>query len=188
MTYMNYWNFASYFLMQEMLLFCLIGKGNKCLTNNLCIFFIGVSQMTLNNLRLFALPELSSDGLPLGYLHHSHVGSEACLDDSFWGDLIFQVWRLSLVQFKALISFSSSFPPQVSQSTGGSVFRYVVLIAARLTLLTMCGWVICWTLVNLCKNHSVLNLLFLGYPWVWTVTLWRSNLNEWIWTSTWSMV
>lgn len=53
---------------------------------------------------------------------------------------------------------------QVSQSSGGSVLRYVVLIAARLCLLTMCGWVLCWTLVNLCKNHSVLNLLFLGYP------------------------
>lgn len=54
---------------------------------------------------------------------------------------------------------------QVSQSGGGgSLLRYVVLIAARLSLLTMCGWVLCWTLVNLCKNHSVLNLLFLGYP------------------------
>ena len=53
---------------------------------------------------------------------------------------------------------------QVSQSSGGSLLRYVVLIAARLSLLTMCGWVLCWTLVNLCKNHSVLNLLFLGYP------------------------
>ncbi|KAF0042982.1 hypothetical protein F2P81_004319 [Scophthalmus maximus] len=52
----------------------------------------------------------------------------------------------------------------VSQSSGGSLLRYVVLIAARLCLLTMCGWVLCWTLVNLCKNHSVLNLLFLGYP------------------------
>lgn len=40
------------------------------------------------------------------------------------------------------------------------------LITARLSLLTMCGWVLCWTLVHLCKNHSVLNLLFLGYPWV----------------------
>ncbi|KAG7234644.1 hypothetical protein INR49_004169 [Caranx melampygus] len=52
----------------------------------------------------------------------------------------------------------------VSQSSGGSLLRYMVLIAARLCLLTMCGWVLCWTLVNLCKNHSVLNLLFLGYP------------------------
>lgn len=60
----------------------------------------------------------------------------------------------------------SSFFTQVSQSSGGSLLRYVVLIAARLSLLTMCGWVLCWTLVNLCKNHSVLNLLFLGYPWV----------------------
>lgn len=59
---------------------------------------------------------------------------------------------------------------QVSQSSGGSLIHYVVLIAARLSLLTMCGWVLCWTLVNLCKNHSVLNLLFLGYPWVFYPT------------------
>uniref|UniRef100_H3CVS3 Transmembrane protein 39A n=1 Tax=Tetraodon nigroviridis TaxID=99883 RepID=H3CVS3_TETNG len=53
---------------------------------------------------------------------------------------------------------------EVSQSSSGSLLRYVFLITARLSLLTMCGWVLCWTLVNLCKNHSVLNLLFLGYP------------------------
>ncbi|KAI3376949.1 hypothetical protein L3Q82_000188 [Scortum barcoo] len=53
---------------------------------------------------------------------------------------------------------------EVSQSSGGSLLRYVFLIAARLCLLTMCGWVLCWTLVYLCKNYSVLNLLFLGYP------------------------
>lgn len=53
---------------------------------------------------------------------------------------------------------------KVSQSSSGSLLRYVLLITARLSLLTMCGWVLCWTLVNLCKNHSVLNLLFLGYP------------------------
>lgn len=53
---------------------------------------------------------------------------------------------------------------QVSQNSSGSLLRYVVLITARLCLLTLCGWVLCWTLVNLCKNHSVLNLLFLGYP------------------------
>uniref|UniRef100_A0AAV2LMQ1 Transmembrane protein 39A n=1 Tax=Knipowitschia caucasica TaxID=637954 RepID=A0AAV2LMQ1_KNICA len=53
---------------------------------------------------------------------------------------------------------------EVSQSIGGSLVRYVVLITARLCLLTLCGCVLCWTLVNLCRNHSVLNLLFLGYP------------------------
>uniref|UniRef100_A0A8C6TBH6 Transmembrane protein 39A n=1 Tax=Neogobius melanostomus TaxID=47308 RepID=A0A8C6TBH6_9GOBI len=53
---------------------------------------------------------------------------------------------------------------EVSQSIGGSLVRYIVLITARLSLLTMCGCVLCWSLVNLCKNHSVLNLLFLGYP------------------------
>ncbi|XP_015219648.1 transmembrane protein 39A isoform X2 [Lepisosteus oculatus] len=51
-----------------------------------------------------------------------------------------------------------------SQTGPTSVVRYTVLIAARLTLLTLCGWVLCWTLVSLFKNHSVLNLLFLGYP------------------------
>ncbi|XP_034741810.1 transmembrane protein 39A [Etheostoma cragini] len=53
---------------------------------------------------------------------------------------------------------------EVSQSSGRSLLRYVVVIAARLSLLTMCGWVLCWTLVNLCRHYSVLNLLFLGYP------------------------
>ncbi|MBN3286653.1 TM39A protein, partial [Polyodon spathula] len=45
-----------------------------------------------------------------------------------------------------------------------SMVRYTVLIAARFILLTVCGWVLCWTLVNLFRSHSVLNLLFLGYP------------------------
>lgn len=61
-------------------------------------------------------------------------------------------------------SYSLACPVQVSQSIGGSLVRYVVLITARLSLLTMCGCVLCWTLLNLCKNYSVLNLLFLGYP------------------------
>ncbi|RXN16583.1 transmembrane 39A [Labeo rohita] len=49
-------------------------------------------------------------------------------------------------------------------SPSSSLVRYVALIAARLILLTLCGWVLCWTLVNLFKHYSVLNLLFLGYP------------------------
>ncbi|XP_064413257.1 transmembrane protein 39A isoform X3 [Latimeria chalumnae] len=53
---------------------------------------------------------------------------------------------------------------EVSQTGTTSVVRYTVLISARLILLTLCGWVLCWTLVNLFRNHSVLNLLFLGYP------------------------
>ncbi|KAG7467024.1 hypothetical protein MATL_G00149090 [Megalops atlanticus] len=53
---------------------------------------------------------------------------------------------------------------EASQAGSSSLVRYVVLIAARLTLLTLCGWVLCWTLVNLFRDHSVLNLLFLGYP------------------------
>ncbi|KAK6325696.1 hypothetical protein J4Q44_G00050380 [Coregonus suidteri] len=53
---------------------------------------------------------------------------------------------------------------EASQTSPCSLVWYVVLIAARLSLLTLCGWVLCWTLVNLFKNHSVLNLLFLGYP------------------------
>ncbi|XP_063067663.1 transmembrane protein 39A [Engraulis encrasicolus] len=53
---------------------------------------------------------------------------------------------------------------EASQSSPCSLARYVVVVAARLSLLTLCGWVLCWTLVNLFRNHSVLNLLFLGYP------------------------
>ncbi|XP_008265107.1 transmembrane protein 39A isoform X2 [Oryctolagus cuniculus] len=45
-----------------------------------------------------------------------------------------------------------------------SMIHYMVLISARLVLLTLCGWVLCWTLVSLFRSHSVLNLLFLGYP------------------------
>ncbi|XP_062303099.1 transmembrane protein 39A isoform X1 [Osmerus eperlanus] len=53
---------------------------------------------------------------------------------------------------------------EASQTSPCSLVRYVVLITARLIMLTLCGWVLCWTLVNLFKDNSVLNLLFLGYP------------------------
>lgn len=49
---------------------------------------------------------------------------------------------------------------QASQVGATSAIHYMV----RLVLLTLCGWVLCWTLVNLFRSHSVLNLLFLGYP------------------------
>nr|XP_048674283.1 transmembrane protein 39A isoform X2 [Caretta caretta] len=53
---------------------------------------------------------------------------------------------------------------EASQVGATSVIHYMALIMARLVLLTLCGWVLCWTLVNLFRSHSVLNLLFLGYP------------------------
>ncbi|KAE8621236.1 hypothetical protein XENTR_v10004735 [Xenopus tropicalis] len=53
---------------------------------------------------------------------------------------------------------------EASQVGTSSMVHYAALITARLVLLTLCGWVFCWTLVNLFRNHSVLNLLFLGYP------------------------
>ncbi|CAI9582211.1 unnamed protein product [Staurois parvus] len=53
---------------------------------------------------------------------------------------------------------------EASQVGSSSMVHYSALITARLVLLTLCGWVFCWTLVNLFRNHSVLNLLFLGYP------------------------
>lgn len=53
---------------------------------------------------------------------------------------------------------------EASLASPSSLVRYVALIAVRLILLTLCGWVLCWTLVSLFKNYSVLNLLFLGYP------------------------
>ncbi|KAK9980397.1 hypothetical protein ABG768_000008 [Culter alburnus] len=53
---------------------------------------------------------------------------------------------------------------EASQASPSSLLRYVALIAARLILLTLCGWILCWTLVNLFQRYSVLNLLFLGYP------------------------
>ncbi|KAF4801734.1 Transmembrane protein [Turdus rufiventris] len=49
---------------------------------------------------------------------------------------------------------------EASQVGATSLICYMV----RLVLLTLCGWVLCWTLVNLFRSHSVLNLLFLGYP------------------------
>ncbi|XP_056355880.1 transmembrane protein 39A isoform X2 [Oenanthe melanoleuca] len=49
---------------------------------------------------------------------------------------------------------------EASQVGATSLICYMV----RLVLLTLCGWVFCWTLVNLFRSHSVLNLLFLGYP------------------------
>ncbi|XP_011923809.1 PREDICTED: transmembrane protein 39A isoform X2 [Cercocebus atys] len=51
-----------------------------------------------------------------------------------------------------------------TKAGAASMIHYMVLISARLVLLTLCGWVLCWTLVNLFRSHSVLNLLFLGYP------------------------
>uniref|UniRef100_A0A673LWF7 Transmembrane protein 39A n=1 Tax=Sinocyclocheilus rhinocerous TaxID=307959 RepID=A0A673LWF7_9TELE len=53
---------------------------------------------------------------------------------------------------------------QASLACPSSLVWYVALIVTRLILLTLCGWVLCWTLVNLFDNYSVLNLLFLGYP------------------------
>lgn len=84
-----------------------------------------------------------------------HCGNQTLLRAELVPQYLCKLWVNSIICL-----------PKVSQSSGGSLLRYVVLIAARLSLLTMCGWVLCWTLVNLCKNHSVLNLLFLGYPWV----------------------
>ncbi|XP_010355754.1 transmembrane protein 39A isoform X2 [Rhinopithecus roxellana] len=51
-----------------------------------------------------------------------------------------------------------------TKAGAASMIHYMVLISARLVLLTLCGWVLCWTLVNLFRSHSVLSLLFLGYP------------------------
>lgn len=53
---------------------------------------------------------------------------------------------------------------QATKAGAASMIHYTALILARLVLLTLCGWVLCWTLVNLFRSHSVLNLLFLGYP------------------------
>ncbi|KAF6122197.1 transmembrane protein 39A [Phyllostomus discolor] len=53
---------------------------------------------------------------------------------------------------------------EATKAGAASMIHYMVLISARLVLLTLCGWVLCWTLVNLFRSHSVLNLLFLGYP------------------------
>ncbi|XP_066203508.1 transmembrane protein 39A isoform X2 [Saccopteryx leptura] len=53
---------------------------------------------------------------------------------------------------------------EATKAGAASLVHYMVLISARLVLLTLCGWVLCWTLVNLFRSHSVLNLLFLGYP------------------------
>ncbi|XP_055424257.1 transmembrane protein 39A isoform X3 [Bubalus kerabau] len=53
---------------------------------------------------------------------------------------------------------------EATKAGASSMIHYMVLISARLVLLTLCGWVLCWTLVNLFRSHSVLNLLFLGYP------------------------
>ncbi|XP_034267064.1 transmembrane protein 39A isoform X1 [Pantherophis guttatus] len=53
---------------------------------------------------------------------------------------------------------------EASQMGTSSMIHDMALILARLVLLTLCVWVLCWTLVNLFRSHSVLNLLFLGYP------------------------
>ncbi|MFT7808649.1 transmembrane protein 39A-like [Arapaima gigas] len=53
---------------------------------------------------------------------------------------------------------------EASQVSPSSLLQYVVLVASQLVLLMLCGWVLSSTLISLFTNHSVLNLLFLGYP------------------------
>lgn len=137
---------------------------------NVRLTFQGRPRVFKRHLLPLTSSELPSHGLPPGYLHRSHVGQEACLDHHFRGrytgtgaqfefvqPLQRGVWLRSSSSIACLVKVSQS-------GGGGSPLRYVFLIAARLSLLTMCGWVLCWTLVNLCKKYSVLNLLFLGYP------------------------
>ncbi|KAG3266233.1 TMEM39A-like, partial [Ictidomys tridecemlineatus] len=52
---------------------------------------------------------------------------------------------------------------EATKAGAASMIHYMVLILVHLVILTLCGWVLCWTLVNLFRSHSVLNLLFLGY-------------------------
>ncbi|XP_018603549.1 transmembrane protein 39A isoform X1 [Scleropages formosus] len=44
---------------------------------------------------------------------------------------------------------------EASQQSSSSALRYLLLIAMRLTLLTLCGWLLCWTLVHLFSKHSI---------------------------------
>lgn len=81
--------------------------------------------------------------------------STELLFESHW------VWIRSFVNFFLVLPNL-----QATKAGAASMIHYMVLISARLVLLTLCGWVLCWTLVNLFRSHSVLNLLFLGYPWV----------------------
>lgn len=67
---------------------------------------------------------------------------------------------------------------QASLACPSSFVWYVALIATRLILLTLCGWVLCWTLINLFDSYSVLNLLFLGYPWVSRLSCWGIPVNK----------
>lgn len=53
---------------------------------------------------------------------------------------------------------------EVCVACPASPLCYVLLLAVRVCVLTLCGWVLCWTLLNLFRSHSVLKLLFLGYP------------------------
>nr|XP_032638326.1 transmembrane protein 39A isoform X4 [Chelonoidis abingdonii] len=60
-------------------------------------------------------------------------------------------------------SASSTWPIKAFQVGATSVIHYMALIMACLVFM-LCSLVLCWTLVNLFCSHSVLNLLFLGYP------------------------
>ncbi|XP_018614126.2 transmembrane protein 39A-like isoform X2 [Scleropages formosus] len=53
---------------------------------------------------------------------------------------------------------------KTSQVSVTSLLQYMILMSSQLVLLMLCGWVLCWTLIRLFRNHSVLSLLFLGYP------------------------
>ncbi|XP_023690466.1 transmembrane protein 39A-like [Paramormyrops kingsleyae] len=53
----------------------------------------------------------------------------------------------------------------VSEETPcSSQLKYVLLVSFRLVLLAASSWGLCLTLASLFRNHSVLSLLFLGYP------------------------
>lgn len=72
--------------MTDIYLACLFLTSNcaeilKCLHGKLIISF----SSSLCALICCVPAELSSNGLPPGYLYHSHVGQEACLDYSFRG-------------------------------------------------------------------------------------------------------
>ncbi|XP_071070878.1 transmembrane protein 39A isoform X3 [Dasypus novemcinctus] len=69
--------------------------------------------------------------------------------------------RRSITELHLLPIFPSFF--KATKAGAASMIHYMVLISACLMLLTLCGWVL-WTLFILFRSHSVLNLLFLGYP------------------------
>ncbi|XP_006631297.1 transmembrane protein 39B [Lepisosteus oculatus] len=66
---------------------------------------------------------------------------------------------------------------EASQSSRLSVPHSVFLVTARFAVLTGTGWSLCRSMIYLCRTYSLLNLLFLCYPFGMYLPFFRLNCD-----------